>query len=32
MDVCEIPNLRLLAVCSLDKKLVFYDLAGLMCV
>ena len=26
MDVCEIPHLKLLAVCSLDKKLVFYDI------
>ena len=26
MDVQEIPHLKLVAVCSLDKKLVFYDL------
>lgn len=32
MDVCEVPQLKLLAVCSLDKKLVFYDLLTQTCV
>jgi hypothetical protein len=32
MDVCEIPHLKLLAVCSLDKKLIFYDLYTVTCV
>ena len=32
MDICEIPHLKLLAACSLDKKLVFYDLLAESCV
>lgn len=32
MDVCELPHLKLLAVCSLDKKLVFYDLLQMTCI
>jgi WD40 repeat protein len=26
MDICEVPHLKMIAVCSLDKKLIFYDL------
>ncbi|CDW80516.1 rna recognition motif [Stylonychia lemnae] len=32
MDICEIPHLKLLAACSLDKKLVFYDIIAESCV
>jgi WD40 repeat protein len=29
MDICAIPHLKNMAACSLDKKIVFYDLASL---
>lgn len=32
MDVCEIPHLKLIAVCSLDKKMAFYDIPNVSCV
>lgn len=32
MDICEIPHLKLIAVCSLDKKLAFYDIHSQSCV
>jgi len=32
MDVCEIPHMKLIAVCSLDKQIVFYDLGAETCV
>jgi hypothetical protein len=31
MDICEIPHLKMIAVCSLDKRLVFYDLEVKTC-
>ena len=29
MDICAIPHLKNMAAASLDKKIVFYDLASL---
>ena len=32
MDICEIPHLKIIAVCSLDKLLAFYDIYANTCV